>query len=245
MNCAAPATEVHHLLERALFRDGGYYLSNAASLCNPCHALAEDTTLTRSALSQKAGIDHPYTPEFLCDYDVDKWANVLGDDLLHPGDLAATPGCARVIERAQAGWVLSPLRPAPLTPIVHEPAFSEDALSLSVAPVRAWIQVIRYEHDLFVYDHNFRNVDLDHATTAAFSDLPELWRLIGTSSLSGRLTPHCLIDTNDNVLSWTETQMWCELMGLDIAPEASFGYSRPREDFPLAAHVRRTSLFRQ
>jgi hypothetical protein len=241
--CAAPATEVHHLLERALFTDGGYYLSNAVSLCNPCHVLAEDTTLSRIVLSQKARIDWPYTPEFLWDYVVDKWANVLGDDLLHPGDLATTPGCTPVIESARRGWYLSPLRPAPLTPFVTEFPDDSATLSLSVGSPRAWVQAIRYGRDLFVYDHDFKNVEADADLAGSLLGLPEQWRLVGTLFSSG-FTPHCLIDATDNILSWTETHEWCELLGFVPAKEASSGYARPIENFPLASHVRRTSFFR-
>ncbi len=31
--CGEPAKDAHHILERRLFPDGGYYLNNGASLC--------------------------------------------------------------------------------------------------------------------------------------------------------------------------------------------------------------------
>lgn len=31
--CKKPATEVHHILDRKLFDDGGYYENNGASVC--------------------------------------------------------------------------------------------------------------------------------------------------------------------------------------------------------------------
>ena len=33
--CGAPAQDAHHIIERRLFPDGGYYLGNGASVCGP------------------------------------------------------------------------------------------------------------------------------------------------------------------------------------------------------------------
>jgi hypothetical protein len=116
-------------------------------------------------------------------------------------------------------------------------------MSLSVRSPRTWVQAIRYGRDLFVYDHDFKNVEIDADLTGTLVGLPEQWRFVGTLSHSG-IAPHCIIDSGDNVLSWTETQEWCALLGFESPPEASSGYSRPIENFPLASHVRRTSFFR-
>jgi 5-methylcytosine-specific restriction endonuclease McrA len=45
--CGVPATEAHHILDRKCYPDGGYYLNNGASVCNPCHFYAR-TQLTLS-----------------------------------------------------------------------------------------------------------------------------------------------------------------------------------------------------
>ena len=44
--CKKPAQDAHHIIERRLWDDGGYYLDNGASLCGPCHIKAEQTTLS-------------------------------------------------------------------------------------------------------------------------------------------------------------------------------------------------------
>jgi len=38
--CGAPAVDAHHIIERRLFPDGGYYLDNGSSLCGDCHMKA-------------------------------------------------------------------------------------------------------------------------------------------------------------------------------------------------------------
>lgn len=73
-----PATEVHHVVERRCFDDGGYYLSNAASLCNACHRLAESTEVSCDDVRAAAGITRVVLPDHLYpDVSYDKWANPI------------------------------------------------------------------------------------------------------------------------------------------------------------------------
>ncbi len=76
--CGNPATAVHHIIDRALFDDGGYYLANAASLCDQHHLEAEWTTLSCDAIREAAGITELCLPEHLSTSSgerYDKWGN--------------------------------------------------------------------------------------------------------------------------------------------------------------------------
>lgn len=76
--CGKPAKDAHHILERRLFSDGGYYLDNGASLCEKHHIQAEQTTLSCEDIRQAAGIDKVVLPDhFYFDSDYDKWGNIL------------------------------------------------------------------------------------------------------------------------------------------------------------------------
>lgn len=69
---------VHHIIERRLFTDGGYYLDNGASLCPKHHMLAESTELSCDEIRTKAGITKIIIPEHLYDdLDYDKWGNII------------------------------------------------------------------------------------------------------------------------------------------------------------------------
>ena len=35
--CGKPAVDAHHIMERKLWEDGGYYIENGASVCADCH----------------------------------------------------------------------------------------------------------------------------------------------------------------------------------------------------------------
>jgi hypothetical protein len=72
--------DVHHIMERRLFSDGGYYLENGASLCDQgstgCHALAEQTLITCEQIREWAGIQKVILPLHLYDDQrYDKWGN--------------------------------------------------------------------------------------------------------------------------------------------------------------------------
>ncbi len=74
--CGNPAKDAHHIIERRLFSDGGYYIDNGASLCEIHHIEAEQTTLSCEEIRTKAGIEKIVLPDHLyddCEYD--KWGN--------------------------------------------------------------------------------------------------------------------------------------------------------------------------
>jgi hypothetical protein len=72
--CKKPAKDAHHILERRLFTDGGYYLKNGSSLCELHHIEAEKTILSCDDIRQACGIDiiHLYA-----DAKYDKWGNEI------------------------------------------------------------------------------------------------------------------------------------------------------------------------
>ena len=69
--------DAHHIIDRKLFYNGGYYLSNGVSLCEECHLLAEtsqDKLFSPRALRKKAGIMEVILPPGLDPtYEYDKW----------------------------------------------------------------------------------------------------------------------------------------------------------------------------
>lgn len=79
--CGNPAADAHHIIERRLWGDGGYYLSNGASVCNECHIKCETTEYSVDEVRRKCGIEKYAIPEHLYhDHAYDKWGNVILDD---------------------------------------------------------------------------------------------------------------------------------------------------------------------
>ena len=76
--CKEPAKDAHHIMERRLFHDGGYYLDNGASLCHTHHLQAEMTLISTNELREAIGIQKVILPEHLYDdQEYDKWGNIL------------------------------------------------------------------------------------------------------------------------------------------------------------------------
>jgi len=76
--CGQPAVDAHHIIERRLFSDGGYYLNNGASLCTKHHIEAEQTTLSCTEIREAAGITVVVIPpHFYEDVEYDKWGNEI------------------------------------------------------------------------------------------------------------------------------------------------------------------------
>ena len=80
--CSKPAVDPHHILDRKLFKDGGYYLDNGASLCTSCHWDAEQCKLSCETIRQAAKIARIVLPPGLSpDHSYDKWGNTLGPEV--------------------------------------------------------------------------------------------------------------------------------------------------------------------
>ena len=76
--CGDQAQDAHHIIERRLFSDGGYYIDNGASLCGKHHIEAEMTTLGADEIRIACGIDKIVLPEHLYyDNEYDKWGNII------------------------------------------------------------------------------------------------------------------------------------------------------------------------
>jgi hypothetical protein len=76
--CGCPYQDAHHIIERRLFSDGGYYLDNGVSLCGECHIKAETTELSASVLRTHAGIRKVVLPDgWYGDYEYTKWGDII------------------------------------------------------------------------------------------------------------------------------------------------------------------------
>lgn len=96
------AEDAHHIIERRLWLDGGYYLDNGVSLCKQCHWDAETTKLTCEFLRQQAEIQKILLPPHLySDTRYDKWGNpyVEGDSLerRYKGELYYDESVAKIL----------------------------------------------------------------------------------------------------------------------------------------------------
>lgn len=99
--CGYPADDAHHLLERRLWEDGGYYVDNLISVCEKHHRLWEQTVLSVEEGRTAAGITKIVVPAHLYeDQRYDKWGNPIlpsGSRLM--GELFEDEGVQRVLKQ--------------------------------------------------------------------------------------------------------------------------------------------------
>lgn len=79
--CDKEAVDAHHIIDRKLFPDGGYYLDNGVSLCAHHHLCAEETIIGTDELRLMADIRGLCFPPGFRDQDgymhYDKWGNIV------------------------------------------------------------------------------------------------------------------------------------------------------------------------
>ena len=76
--CGLAAVDPHHIVERRLWPDGGYYVENGAPLCAGHHLQAEQTTLSAQDLRDWCRITRVILPPQFEDGEViDKWGNPI------------------------------------------------------------------------------------------------------------------------------------------------------------------------
>lgn len=104
--CKAKGQDAHHIMERRLFPDGGYYLDNGATVCGTCHILAEQTVLSCDEIRHAAGISTVILPPHLYkDQPYDKWGNpILPSGTRIQGELFHDISVQKILEQ---GKVLS------------------------------------------------------------------------------------------------------------------------------------------
>lgn len=244
--CGAEAADAHHIIERRLFSDGGYYLSNGASLCAKHHLSAEHTTLSAEEIRAAAGIKGILLPETLEGSErYDKWGNaILPDGRRSKGPLFDDESVQKAL---RAGGVLgefSALVKYPRTPHLpwSEGAQTDDIKLNSSDQFRGRDVIVTEKLDgesTTIYrDHTHaRSLDSGYHPSRTMvgalrgqigHEIPEGWRLCG-ENLQGRhsisysagapaFALFSVWDDRNRCLSWDETQEWAELLGLTTAP---------------------------
>jgi hypothetical protein len=100
--CARIALDAHHILERKLFKDGGYYTGNGAAVCEQHHWQCETTELSVEEVRRAAKISTVILPPgFDRNKRYDKWGNEMRQDgTLIAGPLVDDVGMRRALEQA-------------------------------------------------------------------------------------------------------------------------------------------------
>lgn len=105
--CEKEAIDAHHILDRKLFKDGGYYLDNAASVCSEHHFDCEYTKITVQEVYTACAITTPVIPDgFSSDKIYDKWGNqIINEYKRIPGPLFDDTAVQKIFKEQGSIWI--------------------------------------------------------------------------------------------------------------------------------------------
>ncbi len=244
--CAKPAADAHHIIERRLFDNGGYYLENGASLCTECHWLAEQTVLSCEEIREKAGIEKVVLPPQLYrDHSYDKWGNlILPNGQRCKGELFFDTNVNKILSHANIISLFTDYVKYPRT--YHLP-WSEGAtkddrfienLDRFIGNEVVVLTKMDGENSNFYSDYyHARSINSDNHWSRNWAknfharikyDIPNGWRVcaenlyakhsIKYDSLKSFVLVFSIWNESNECLSWDNTVEWCELIGLDMVP---------------------------
>lgn len=244
--CELPAKDAHHILERRLWSDGGYYLENGASVCEKHHIECEQTIISVEDVREAAGIKKIVVPEqFYPDHIYDKWGNpILDAGKRGKGELFFDESVQKVLAE---GGVLDSFtlyaKYGRTFHLPHSPGINDDDKALknydNFEGKRVVISSKMDGENTTCYSDGHvhaRSIDSrggeDRAWVKKFLienvcfNLPEGWRVCGENvwaqhsiaydSLPSYFLGFSIWNEKNICLSWKETLEWFEL--LDITP---------------------------
>lgn len=242
--CKRDAVDSHHIVERRLFANGGYFRDNGVSVCSEHHLAAESTELSCDELREAAGIKKIVLPEhFYEDEPLDKWGNqILPNGQRLRGELFDDPSVQKIIRpvlhlftnrvKQQRTFHM------PWSPNVS----SDDKIIPSLAGFEGEEIVISTKADgenTSIYRDGFHARSIDTAPHPSRDwlwgvhrrighEIPEGWRIVGENLYAvhsiryQNLPSHFLVisiwNEKNVCLSWDETQEWAKLLDLETVP---------------------------
>lgn len=247
--CSEPAKDAHHIIERRLFPDGGYYLENGASVCEDCHLKAESTEISCNELRDKIGIKNfPIPPHLYRDQEYDKWGNhVMANGNRSKGELFGDASVRKVLQPVLHLFVDRVKYPRtyhlPWSPgTTKDDRVMEDLSVLASGEIVVTVKMdgenttmyrdYLHARSLTYEPHPSRDrIKAFHASI--MNDIPEGWRICGENlyakhsiayeNLKDYFLVFSVWDDQNRCLSWKDTYEWVELMGLNMVPVLYIG----------------------
>lgn len=247
--CKAKATEVHHIIERRLYGEmgnWGYFLSNAASVCNACHLMLEMTVISVETIRGKIGITSSTLPSSMySDQTYDKWGNpVLASGKRLRGELFYDESVQKMLEKGKAlnafvSYVKYPrTHHLPWSPtITNDDRVLHDLSGFIGEPIIV-TEKLDGENTTLYHDYiHARSLDYSSHNSRSWVrrfhaekqyDIPVGFRVCGENvfakhsihytNLNSFFYGFSIWDQDNYCLSWDETLTWFELLGITPVP---------------------------
>ncbi len=236
----------HHIMERRLFHDYGFYVSNGASLCPGCHIKAEQTVITCEELREAMGITEVILPDHLYkDNTYDKWANiVLHDGRRLKGELFFDESVQKILK---SGGVLDQFCEYIKYPRTHHLPFSskvtdDDRVLKDTTHFEGKRVIVTEKLDgenstLYPNYMHARSIDgTNHPSRNWLKgfhrkmsyNIPPDWRVCGENmyakhtiyyeNLKTYFYTFSIWNDHNECLSWCDTKFWAQLLELEVVP---------------------------
>ena len=242
--CGEKAVDAHHIIERRLFDDGGYYLDNGASLCAKHHMEAEMTTLSCDKLREIIKVKNIILPnDFDKKYKYDKWGNiVLSTGQRVKGELYYDGSVQKILGEGDVLHLFLDYIKYPKTS--HLPwsegvnnndkmiesldFFQNEEVIVTVKMDRENTNIYSdYLHGRVLEFKNHPSRDWIKAFHAKLAlNIPKGWRICGENlyakhsieykNLRSYFVVFSILNENNECLSWDETKEWCNILGLEL-----------------------------
>lgn len=243
--CKEAGKDAHHILERRLWEDGGYYIDNGATLCEKHHIEAEMTTLSCEDIREAAGITKIIIPDHMYgDNLYDKWGNmILSNDGRIRGELFFDESVQKILAMGDVLRLFSPYVKYPRT--YHLPWSSpgkDDRMIKDVGFFEGEEVIVTLKMDgenTNLYTNYFHARSINSGSHPSQSwvkslhakmgyNIPEEWRVCGENlfakhsihykNLESYFMTFSIWNNLNECLSWDDTIEWSELLGLKMVP---------------------------
>lgn len=244
--CGNVAKDTHHIIERRLFTDGGYYLNNGASVCEEHHILCETTDISVEEIRKILKIKSTdiVVPDLFYDDDViDKWGNyILPNGTRLKGVLFNDPSVQKILKDKLHLFIeyikhpRTPHLPWSEGRSSDDRIISENDLSNFCGKTIIVTEKMDGENTTFYRDYfHARSIDSRdhisrHRAKAEWAnkcwDIPEGWRFvlenmfarhsIDYDNLESFLYGLFVWNDKNECLSWNETTEWLNLLNFSI-----------------------------
>ncbi len=207
--CGNEAKDAHHILDRSLFIDGGYYLNNGASLCEKHHLEAEMTTLGCDDIRHAAHITDIVIPNhFYTDVEYDKWGNeILRNGNRIKGELFNNPSVQKILAEGNVLSYFTDIVKYPRTfHLPFSPGMSRDDRMMTDVNIFNDQEVMICEKldgentSMYPYKIHARSLDTDSHPSRNWVknlhgqlgyNIPEGWRVCGENMYAKHAIHYC------------------------------------------------------
>lgn len=246
--CKEPAVDAHHIMERKLFSNGGYFIDNGASLCKKHHLEAEATILDIDTIREAAGIKNIILPEHLyIDVEYDKWGNeILRSGERIKGELYDDESVQKILPKNIS--FTNRVKYPRTYHLPWSPGMNRDDRMMTDAKIfkdqevvvvekldgenTTWYNDYMHSRSITSSSHPSRNWVKNLWAQKAYN-IPEDWRVCGENMFAKHSVHYTkenenildsyfymfsIWDDKNVCLSWKETKEWAELLEIKLVP---------------------------